>query len=157
MPFARYKGRGRKDTCSRRSSPHLSHLPALYVHLPCRSCGRNRISAFTSLAFLIYPAFRLLFPNQVIRADDLARAMVDVALRGTGERGGQIFENHNIRAMVENHFHTHGVRGFNETMNELLRNVSYLGILLASSGTDSLGSSNSALTATGANPRPCCL
>jgi hypothetical protein len=30
----------------------------------------------------IYPAFRVLFPNQVIRADDLARAMVDVAVRG---------------------------------------------------------------------------
>ena len=27
------------------------------------------------------PAFRLLFPNQVIRADGLARAMVDVALQ----------------------------------------------------------------------------
>jgi hypothetical protein len=28
----------------------------------------------------IYPAFRLIFPHQVIRADDLARAMVDVAV-----------------------------------------------------------------------------
>jgi len=37
----------------------------------------------------------------VIRADDLARAMVDVALRGTGDRGGQIFENRDIRAIVE--------------------------------------------------------
>jgi hypothetical protein len=27
----------------------------------------------------IYPASRMLFPNQVIPADDLARAMVDVA------------------------------------------------------------------------------
>jgi hypothetical protein len=49
----------------------------------------------------IYPAFRVLFPNQVIRADDLARAMVDVALRKTGERGGFVFENRDIRAMVE--------------------------------------------------------
>ena len=32
----------------------------------------------------IYPAFRVLFPIQVIRADDLARAMVDIAVRGTG-------------------------------------------------------------------------
>jgi hypothetical protein len=31
----------------------------------------------------------------------LAQAMVDVALRGTGKPGGQIFENHDIRAMVE--------------------------------------------------------
>src|SRR4029077_4238110 len=34
----------------------------------------------------IHPAFRMLFPNQVIRADDWARAMVDVAVRGEGER-----------------------------------------------------------------------
>ena len=46
------------------------------------------------------PAFRVLLPNQVIRADDLARAMVDVAVRGTGERQGVIFENREIRAMA---------------------------------------------------------
>lgn len=49
----------------------------------------------------IYPAFRMLFPNQVIRADDLARTMVDVAVRRTGEPGGFVLENRDIRAMVE--------------------------------------------------------
>jgi hypothetical protein len=49
----------------------------------------------------IYPAFQLLFPNQVIRADDLARAMVDVVVSRTGQRGGPVFENRDIRAMVE--------------------------------------------------------
>jgi hypothetical protein len=48
----------------------------------------------------IYPAFQLLLPNQVIRADDVARAMVDVTLQGT-DRGGKIFENRDIRAMVK--------------------------------------------------------
>jgi hypothetical protein len=48
----------------------------------------------------IYPAFRVLFPNQVISADDLARAMVDVAVRETRDTGGLVFENHDIRAMV---------------------------------------------------------
>jgi uncharacterized protein YbjT (DUF2867 family) len=48
----------------------------------------------------IYPAFRVLFPNQVIRADDLARAMVDVTVRGRGEHGGVVLENRDIRAMV---------------------------------------------------------
>jgi hypothetical protein len=48
----------------------------------------------------IYPAFRSLFPNQVIRADDLARAMVDVAISDTSERQGSVFENRDIRAMV---------------------------------------------------------
>jgi hypothetical protein len=48
----------------------------------------------------ICPAFRVLFPNQVIRADDLAGAMVDVAVRGTGERESLIFENSDIRAIA---------------------------------------------------------
>ena len=50
---------------------------------------------------VIYPAFRVLFPNQVIPADDLARAMVDVAVRETRETGGLVFENRDIRAFVE--------------------------------------------------------
>ena len=49
---------------------------------------------------VVYPAFRVLFPNQVIPADDLGRAMVDVAVRGTAEREARVFENRDIRAMV---------------------------------------------------------
>jgi uncharacterized protein YbjT (DUF2867 family) len=49
----------------------------------------------------IYPVLRMLFPGQVIRADDLARVMVDVAVRGTKERRASVFENSDIRAMVE--------------------------------------------------------
>jgi hypothetical protein len=48
----------------------------------------------------IYPVFRVLFPNQVIRADDLARAMVDVAVRRE-THGGVVLENRDIRAIVE--------------------------------------------------------
>lgn len=47
---------------------------------------------------MIYPVFRALFPNQVIRADDLARAMVDVTIRKRGDRGSLVFENRDIRA-----------------------------------------------------------
>jgi hypothetical protein len=42
-----------------------------------------------------------MFPNRVIRADDLARAMVGVTIRKRGERGSLVFENRDIRAMVE--------------------------------------------------------
>ena len=49
----------------------------------------------------IYPVFRLLFPNQAVRADDLARAMVDVSVRDTEERQNVVLENRDIRAMVE--------------------------------------------------------
>jgi hypothetical protein len=41
-----------------------------------------------------------MFPNQVVRADDLARAMVDVAVRGTEERQGLVLENRDIQAIV---------------------------------------------------------
>ena len=52
------------------------------------------------LRIAIYSALRVLFPNQVIRADDLARAMVDVVVRRTREPGNSVFENRDIRAMV---------------------------------------------------------
>jgi hypothetical protein len=45
--------------------------------------------------------FRLLFPNQVIPADDLAEAMVDVVVCETGKTRSQVFENRQIRALVE--------------------------------------------------------
>ena len=45
----------------------------------------------------IYPAFRSLFPKRVIRADALARAMVDVAISDTSERQSSVFENRDIR------------------------------------------------------------
>ena len=50
----------------------------------------------------IYPAFRVLFPNQVIRADDLARSMVDVAVRGFGEGQHLVLENRDIRHLALN-------------------------------------------------------
>jgi hypothetical protein len=49
----------------------------------------------------VYPLFRLLFPNQVIRADELAWAMVDVVLRETQECQGLVLENRDIRAMIK--------------------------------------------------------
>ena len=55
--------------------------------------------------------FRLLFPNQVIRADDLARAMVDLVVRGNGQGGGRVFENSEIRAIVELLHPPRGLRG----------------------------------------------
>lgn len=52
----------------------------------------------------VYPVFRVLFPNQVIQADDLAWAMVDVVVRQVPRQevvvGGLVLENRDIRAMV---------------------------------------------------------
>ena len=101
MPFARYKGEAEKALLA-------AGFPRLYVFRPAYIYPvepRKEPNFSYRLLRAIYPAFRLLFPNQVIRADDLARALVDAALRGSGERGGLVFENRDIRAMVKS-FHT---------------------------------------------------
>ena len=49
------------------------------------------------LLHAVYLAYRVLVPNQVIRADDLARAMVDVAVRETRETGGQLADGNRNR------------------------------------------------------------
>ena len=46
----------------------------------------------------LYPVFRVLSPNLVIRSNDLARAMVDVVVQKTAEPQSRIFENRDIRA-----------------------------------------------------------
>jgi uncharacterized protein YbjT (DUF2867 family) len=97
IPFARYKGEA-ENALLAAGFPHVYLFRPAYIY-PIEP--RKEPNFSYRLLRTIYPAFRALFPNQVIRADDLARAMVNVALRGTGERGGQIFENREIRVMVE--------------------------------------------------------
>jgi uncharacterized protein YbjT (DUF2867 family) len=97
MSFARYKGEAENALLAAGFSQVYLFRPAyIYPVEPRRepNFGYRLLRA-------IYPAFRVLFPNQVIRADDLARAMVDVALRGTGERRTLVFENRDIQAIVE--------------------------------------------------------
>jgi uncharacterized protein YbjT (DUF2867 family) len=100
IAFARYKGEAENALLA-------AGFPRLYIFRPAYIYPvepRKEPNFSYRLLRAIYPAFRSLFPNQVIRADDLARAMVDVAIRGTGERGGPIFENRDIRATVKS-FH----------------------------------------------------
>jgi uncharacterized protein YbjT (DUF2867 family) len=101
MPFARYKGEAEKALLAAGFSRLYLFRPA-YIY-PVEP--RKEPNFSYRLLRAIYPAFRWLFPNQVIRADDLARAMVDVAVRGTEEREGPVFENRDIRAMVKS-FHS---------------------------------------------------
>jgi uncharacterized protein YbjT (DUF2867 family) len=96
MSFARYKGEAENALLARGFAGVYIFRPAyIYPVTPRRepNFGYRVLRA-------IYPAFRMLFPSQVIRADDLARAMVDVAVRETGERQGLIFENRDILALV---------------------------------------------------------
>jgi uncharacterized protein YbjT (DUF2867 family) len=97
MSFARYKGEAENALLARGFASVYIFRPA-YIY-PVTS--RREPNFGYRLLRAIYPAFRVLFPNQVIRADDLARAMVDVAVRGTEQRQGLILENREIRAVVE--------------------------------------------------------
>jgi uncharacterized protein YbjT (DUF2867 family) len=95
--FARYKGEAEKALLA-------SGFPRVYLFRPAYIYPvqpRQEPNFSYRLMRAIYPVFRLLFPNQVIRADDLGWAMVDVVLRQTQERQGLVFENRDVRAMVK--------------------------------------------------------
>jgi uncharacterized protein YbjT (DUF2867 family) len=96
MPYARYKGEAEKAL-------HAAGFSRVYVfrHAYIYPVEPRKEPSFSyRLLRGIYPAFRTLFPNQVIRADDLARVMVDAGVQGTPQREGPVFENRDIRAMV---------------------------------------------------------
>jgi uncharacterized protein YbjT (DUF2867 family) len=95
MAFARYKGEAEKALLA-------TGFPRVYIFRPAYiyPVEPRKEPTFTyRLLRAIYPVFRVLFPNQVIPADDLGRSMVDVAVRGTGKPGGAILENRDIGAM----------------------------------------------------------
>jgi uncharacterized protein YbjT (DUF2867 family) len=97
MAFARYKGEAEKALLA-------AGFPYVYIFRPAYIYPmepRKEPNFSYRLLRVIYPAFRVLFPNQVVPADDLARAMVDVAVRGAGEQRSLIFENRDIRAQVD--------------------------------------------------------
>jgi uncharacterized protein YbjT (DUF2867 family) len=97
LAFARYKGQAEKALLAA-GFPRVYLLRPAYIY-PVEP--RKEPNFNYRLIRAIYPVFRVLFPNQVIRADDLARAMVDVVLRQTQERQDVVFENRDIRSMVE--------------------------------------------------------
>jgi uncharacterized protein YbjT (DUF2867 family) len=96
VPFARYKGEAEKALLS-------AGFPRLYIFRPAYIYPvKWRLEPNFNYRLLraIYPVFRILFPNQVIRADDLAQAMVGVAVRGKRERECVVLENREIRAIA---------------------------------------------------------
>lgn len=97
IAFARDKGAAEKALLG-------AGFPSVYIFRPAYIYPvepRKEPNFSYRLLRMIYPVFRAVFPNQVIRADDLARAMVDVTIQKRGQRGGFVFENRDIRAMVE--------------------------------------------------------
>jgi len=96
IAFARYKGEAEKALAAA-GFPHVYVFRPAYIY-PVQP--RREPNVGYRLLRAIYPAFRMLFPNQVIRADDLARTMVDVAVRGTGEGKTLVLENRDIRRLA---------------------------------------------------------
>jgi uncharacterized protein YbjT (DUF2867 family) len=96
MAFARYKGEAEK-VLSAAGFPHVYIFRPAYIY-PVQPRREPNVSY--RLLRAIYPGFRVLFPNQVIRADDLARTMVDAAVRGVGEGHTLVLENRDIRHLV---------------------------------------------------------
>src|ERR1700746_878144 len=97
MPFARYKGEAENALLA-------AAFPRVYIFRPAYIYPvepRKEPNFSYRLLRAVYPAFRLLFPNQVIRADDLARSMVNIAVQETPKRETRVFENRDIWAMVQ--------------------------------------------------------
>src|SRR6476661_7724416 len=96
MAFARYKGEA-ENALSATGFPRVYMFRPAYIY-PVQPRREPNVSY--RLLRAIYPVFRVLFPNQVIRADDLARTMVDAALREPGEGRALVLENRDIRHLV---------------------------------------------------------
>jgi uncharacterized protein YbjT (DUF2867 family) len=95
LAFARYKGEAEKALSA-------AGFPRLYIFRPAYIYPvqpRREPNASNRLLRAIYPVFRVLLPK-VIRADDLARTMVDVAVQGPGEGRTLVLENRDIRHLA---------------------------------------------------------
>jgi uncharacterized protein YbjT (DUF2867 family) len=97
MAFARYKGEA-ENALLAAGFPHVYIFRPAYIY-PVEP--RKEPNFSYRFMRMIYPVFRTLLPNQVIRADDLARAMVDVVVSETENAPSWILENRDIRALVQ--------------------------------------------------------
>jgi uncharacterized protein YbjT (DUF2867 family) len=96
MAFARYKGGAEKALLT-------AGFPRVYIFRPAYIypvVPRKEPALSYRLLRAVYPVFRLLFPDLVVRSDDLARAMVDASVREAGNCSSVVFENRDIRALV---------------------------------------------------------
>ena len=101
MAFARYKGEA-ESALLRTGFSHVYIFRPAYIY-PVEP--RKEPNLGYRVLRTVYPVFRTFFPNQVIPADDLARAMVEVVL--SQNEHGPVFENSQIRTMVRSNRGTH--------------------------------------------------
>jgi uncharacterized protein YbjT (DUF2867 family) len=110
LAFARYKGQAENALLA-------AEFPRIYIFRPGYIYPvepRREPNLSYRLLRAVYPAFRVMFPHQVIRADDLGRVMVDVAVNETGESQNLVLENREILAMVKS-LHPSAVQGYSRT------------------------------------------
>jgi uncharacterized protein YbjT (DUF2867 family) len=91
IPFARYKGMAE-------NALFAAGFPRVYVFRPAYIYPvqpRHEPNFGYRVLRAVYPAFRIVFPNQVIPSDKLASAMVDVVVR-TRAPERLVFENRDI-------------------------------------------------------------
>jgi uncharacterized protein YbjT (DUF2867 family) len=95
--FARYKGEAEKALIAA-GFPRIFLFRPAYIY-PVQP--RKEPNFSYRLLRAVYPVFRVLFPNQVIQADDLAWAMLEVVVQRQELVVGElVLENRDIRAMV---------------------------------------------------------
>lgn len=95
IAFARYKGMAENALLA-------AGFPRVYIFRPAYIYPvkpRQEPNFGYRVLRAIYPAMRILLPNQVIAADDLARAMVEVAVSARPPEQ-TILENRDIRAFA---------------------------------------------------------
>jgi uncharacterized protein YbjT (DUF2867 family) len=97
LPYARYKGEAERALLAA-GFPHVYIFRPAYIY-PVEP--RKEPTGSYRVLRAIYPVFRLVFPNQVVRADDLARVMVEAVMQTMPGRSGPTFENRDIRTMAE--------------------------------------------------------
>jgi uncharacterized protein YbjT (DUF2867 family) len=96
MAFARYKGAAEKALLA-------AGFPRGYIFRPAYiyPVDRRKEPNFSYRVLRwIYPAFRVTFPNLVIRSDELARAMVDVVVQRADDNQSFVFENRDIKSIA---------------------------------------------------------
>jgi uncharacterized protein YbjT (DUF2867 family) len=97
IAFARFKGEAEKALLA-------TGLPRIFIFRPAYIYPvepRKEPNFSYRLLRWIYPAFRAAFPSLVIRADDLARSMVDITIQGKDGHQSEVFENSDILGLVE--------------------------------------------------------
>ena len=96
MAFARYKGAAEKQLLGMGfGRVHLFRPGYIYPVQP-----RDEPSLMYRMVRGLYPTLKHVIPNMGISSEDLAWAMLESALVGTGEHTDPVLENRDIRAMA---------------------------------------------------------